>query len=268
MKKQLLSFASLVALAATYPSLHLVAAPPNGAASTEESDRKFLNNLESSDAAKSAPTAATSQPQVLPAPVDPAAPAVPQPRPVASEKQQTVIRGNWDEPAVAAAPAQRSTRSATRSAATAVTPRTDTAQTRTPTVSPVHRDAVTARSRVSDVQSEETVAVPATPRRYRTRTVEGSAAVTAKSTARNVPEETTSDEEGTHIVRPAEVAEYGVAPSVPAKTTKVTTTYVEQPATTVTTEKRNPDRDEDKHEEHRLFHRLFHGGIFSKHGDD
>lgn len=253
MKKQLLSFASLVALAAACPSLHLAAAPPNGAASAEESDRKFLDKLENSDAAKPAPAASTSQPQVLPAPVEPAAPAVQQPRPVASQKQQPVINGNGNDSAVTDAPAPRSSRSATRSTATA--PR---------------REVATSRSQVSDVQTDATEAAPApvTTRRYKSRTVEGSTAAVAKTTTSKAREEVASDDEGTHIVRPAEVAQYGVAPSVPTRTTKVTTTSVQQPTTTVTTESRNPDRDEDKHQEHRLFHRLFHGGIFSKHADD
>jgi len=72
-------------------------------------------------------------------------------------------------------------------------------------------------------------------------------------------------------VQPAEIAQYGVAPTVPTKTTKVTTTYVQQPPTVVRKEDRDEDRDEDHSNhsnDHSFFHRLFHGGLFNKHGDD
>lgn len=62
MKKQILLLASLALFAWVHPA---VAAPTNSAGSTEDADRKFLENLEKADAAhntKAAPAPATAKP--------------------------------------------------------------------------------------------------------------------------------------------------------------------------------------------------------------
>jgi hypothetical protein len=238
MNKQLLSIVSLVALAVTQSSIRLVAAPPDGAASTAESDRKFLSNLENKEAAQSAPAESAPQPQVVPAPVQPAAPAT-----------------------------QSPAKNATRSVATAprTEPRSEPTETRITPTATVRREIVEEQSQTSDVRTND--GPGASARIYKSRP-EGSVKPTnsksASRRARNVAEE----EEGTHIVQPAEIAQYGVAPTVPTKTTKVTTTYVQQPTAVIRKEDRNEDHDESHVNDHSFFHRLFHGGIFKKHGED
>ena len=251
---------SLVALAVAQTSLRLVAAPPDGPGSTADSDRKFLSNLENKEAAQQAPAEPAPQPQVVPAPVQPAAPAA-QSRPHAT-RSQTATNGN---PSAVApdhdAPAPRPAKSVTRSVA--AVPRTEAAQTQTTATAPVRREV--AEELTSDGQTNG--GPGASARIYRSHpgdavTVTSPRNVTRR--ARNVAVE----EEGTHIVQPAEIAQYGVAPTVPTKTTKVTTTYVQQPTTVVRKEDRDENHDEDHGNERNFFHRLFHGGLFNKHGDD
>jgi hypothetical protein len=273
MNKQLLSFASLVALAVTHPSLRVVAAPSDSPAAAAESDRQFLNNLENKDAAKPAPApvaSASPQPQVMPTPVQPAAPAsaaapaAPAPqRRVQSTENQTVINGRWSAPDTSDTPNPRPARSVPR--VTSIAPRKEV-QTRPATTVPARREVTAVQSETGDVRIND--GPGASARISKSRTVDGSVPVASKVTVRK-SREVAQDEEGTHIIQPAEVAQYGVAPTVPTKTTRVTTTtYVQQPTTAPQQADGNEGRDEDRNQEKRFFHRLFNGGLFKKHVDD
>jgi len=265
MNKQLLSIMSLVALAVTQTSIRLVAAPPDGPGSTADSDRKFLSNLEKKQAAQSAPAESAAEPQVVPAPVHPAPPAAPaaqsHPR---TTRSQTATNGNSTAVAPdrdAAAP--RPAKSATRSVAAA--PRTEATQTRTTATAPVRREVAEAHTQSSDVDANDGPGVSA--KIYRARPVDDATPTIPRSTTQRT-RNTAVEEEGTHIVQPAEIAQYGVEPTVPTKTAKVTTTYVQEPTTAVRREDRNEGRDEHHVNDRSFFHRLFHGGLFNKHGDD
>ncbi|HSI13723.1 MAG TPA: hypothetical protein VK961_16885 [Chthoniobacter sp.] len=278
MNKQLLSFASLVALAVTHPSLSGVAAPPDSAASTAESDRQFLNNLEDKNAAKAAPVpsapapvaSASQQPQVMPIPVQPAALAPAAPAPAASAPQrrsqstenQTVINGKWSAQDTSDAPNPRPARSVSR--ATSIAPRKEV-QTRPATTVPTRREVATVQSQTSDVRTNDGQGVSV--KTSKSRAVDGSVPMESKISVRR-SRDVAPDEEGTHIVQPAEIAQYGVAPTVPTKTTRVTTTYVQQPVAVPQQADGNEGRDEDRNQEKRFFHRLFNGGLFKKHVDD
>lgn len=263
MNKQLLSIMALVALAVTQPSVRLVAAPPDGPGSAAESDRKFLNNLENKDSTQAAQAESAPQPQVVPAPVQPAAPPV-QNR-THSARSQTVT--NDSSTATAAnneAPAPHPARSVTRSVVAPA--RTEAAQTRTTATAHNQRAVAVEQGQTSDVQTTDGTGVSA--RIYKSRPVEGVTATNSKSTIRRTRNVAAEEEEGTHIIQPAEIAQYGVAPTVPTKTTKVTTTYVQQPTTVVPREDHDQGRDEEHGNERNFFHRLFHGGLFNKHGAD
>lgn len=278
MNKQLLSFASLVALAVTHSSPRIVAASPDRPASTAESDRQFLENLENKNAAKpapapggSAPVASSSpqQPQVMPAPVQPppSAPARPPvaaaPRPrTGSADNQTVISGKWGTAEESDAPSTRPARSAPR--VTSIAPRRE-AQTRTATPIPPRREVTAIQSETDDVRANDGPGVSA--KVSKSRPVSGSVSSRSKVSVRK-SREVAQDEEGTHIIQPAEVAQYGFAPTVPTKTTRVTTTTYVQPVPAPQQADGNEGRDEDRNQEKRFFHRLFNGGLFKKHVDD
>lgn len=255
MNKQLLSLVSLVALAATHPSISLVAAPPEGPGSAAESDRQFLNNLENNEAPKAPP--------VAPAPAAATPAPAPAPRRAQSKQDQTVIRGDWSDTAPGDAPNPRPSKSVARSAV--ATPRADAVQSRT-TV-PARREAASGRTQVGDRSADSGAGVGT--RVYQPSSVDGAPTTVKTPTRRTTPVEVAPGEEGTHIIRPPELAQYGVAPTVPTKTTtKVTTTYVLPAAPPPRQADGNEGRDEDRNQEKRFFHRLFHGGLFNKHGED
>ncbi len=160
------------------------------------------------------------------------------------------------------APNPRPARSAAR--VTAAAPRKET-QARTVTTVPTRRAVTAVDEETNDAPVASGPGVSG--RIYKSRSVDGAVTVAPKSPARKT-REVAPDEEGTHIVQPAEVAQYGVAPTVPTKTTKVTTTYVQQPVPAPQQADGNEGRDEDRNQEKRFFHRLFNGGLFKKHVDD
>jgi hypothetical protein len=252
MNKQLFTFLSLSVVGLACPVGGVIGAPPPPSPPAEVSDRRFLSNLENSDAAQVAPTESAPIPAATPAPP----PVAPPPR--HDLENRDVIKGERVE--TAPAPAPRTVRDtdgakaapAETTPAVTVRPRRNVESSATAKTVPVEKTQAPVRARRNVESSDVVKTAPAetesasmtvqTHRKEKPAQVKST--VSTRSTVGGI--KATQREE---ISAPAQIAEG--APETQGSPTTVTKVIVTRPA--------ESDHDHEHHrsEHEGFFHRLF-----------